>query len=77
METAFDIKLTDKKKEEIMVLDTDKFQERLTGIFRDVGVTELYGGKKYKTIPESKFEGNTSTKALSPSSSILQDTRQP
>ena len=77
METAFDIKLIDKKKEEIMVLDTDKFQERLTGIFRDEGVTELNGGKKYKTIPESKFEGNTPTKALSSSSSILQDTGQP
>ena len=56
LETAYDIKLSDKEKEELMALDINDLQERLKETFKDKKAEILNNGNSHKTIPENELE---------------------
>lgn len=56
METAFQMKLTDEQKTELMKLEMSEFQKRLGEIFQQRKMDELNNGNRHKTIPESQLE---------------------
>jgi site-specific recombinase XerC len=56
LETAYDIKLSDKEKEDLMTLDINDLQERLKEIFKDKKAEILNNGNRHKTILERDLE---------------------
>ena len=56
LKTAYGTNLSDKEKEELMDLDLNDLQDKLSEIFKDKKADILNNGNRHKTIPERELE---------------------